>query len=274
MRPDEKDLSSLERRMDAVAAVRQVVNAIWALARAQLPHVEEASAEVVAYLEQVEAVVSRLAGPPRPPASTARSLVVLMGPERAWCGSLPRELLAQLPEDAELGLVGRRLQEVVAEAPPLRARVRFALPGATSPEDATQVALAVAERLLAHLDVAHVELWHPVGGGRRLTRAVLLGRERERRHTSPPTLSPWEEVLRAAVFEVVTSRLAVGAVEALRSEVVARVAAADQARAAAERQLGELQQAWRVARQEQITSELVELVAGRGALMRERHARG
>ena len=100
-----------------------------------------------------------------------------------------------------------------------------------------------------------------------LRRAVLLGGARARRYDAPSTLSPWEDVLRAAVFEAVTSRLAVGAVEALRSEVVARVAAADQARTAAERELDELQQAWRVARQEQITSELVELVAGRAALL-------
>lgn len=267
MRPDERDLSGLERRIGAVGAVRQVVDAIWALGRAQLPRVEAASAEVVAYLEEVETVVARLAAPPRPPAPQARSLAVVMGPERAWCGSLPRELLSQAPTHAELGLVGHRLLELAAEDPALEQRVRFALPGAVAPEDAPHVARAVAEKLLGQLDAADVELLHPVRGGRVLTRAVLLGGPRARRYDAPPTLSPWEDVLRAAVFEAVTSRLAVGAVEALRSEVVARVAAADQARTAAERELDGLQQAWRVARQEQITSELVELVAGRAALL-------
>lgn len=96
---------------------------------------------------------------------------------------------------------------------------------------------------------------------------MLLGGQRARLVTSPPTLSPWEDVLRAAVFEAVTGRLTVGAVEALRSEVQGRLTAADQARTAAERQLDELKQQWRVARQEQITTELLEIVAGRAATL-------
>lgn len=271
MRPDDRDLTALERRISAVSAVRQVVDAIWALGRAQLPKVEAASGDVVAYLEEVEAVVARLAGPPAPPPAHAHTLSVVMGPERAWCGSLPRELLSQLPAHGELGLVGHRLLELAAEDPALRARVRFALPGAVSPEDAAHVARTVAEQLLSQLDAARIELLHPVRGGRTFTRSVLLGGAREPRMAAPATLSPREDALRAAVFEAVTSRLAVGAIEALRSEVAARVAAADQARTAAARELETLQQDWRVARQEQITSELVELVAGRAALLTERH---
>lgn len=261
-----EDAAALERRMNAVGAVRQVVNAIWALARAQLPLVESAAAEVVAYLEQVDAVVARLAGPRQPPPPSARTLLVVLGPERPWCGSLPREVLAQLPAHAELGLVGRRLQEVAADDAEVMARVRFSLPGAQSPDDAPAVAWAIAEELLAHLEVAHVEVLHPVDGGSRLVSTVLLGGQRARSYTAPSTLSPWGEVLRAAVFEAVTSRLTVAAVAALRSEVRARMAAAEQARTAADKKLEQLQHEWRDARQEAITTELVELVAGRAAL--------
>ena len=267
LRLETEDLAALERRMGAVAAVHQVVNAVWALARAQLPLVEAAAADAVAWLTEVEQVVARLAGPPRPPPPNARTLSVLLGPERAWCGSLPRELLAQLPSEGELGLVGRRLHELAATDERLSGRVRFKLPGAVSPEDAPGVARAVAEALLAELDVAHVEVFHPVKGGRSLARTVLLGGQRERRHRGPATLSPWDEVMRAAVFEAVTGRLGVAVVEALYSEVYARLAAAEQAKRAAARRLDELKAGWRTARQEQITNELLELVAGRAAML-------
>jgi F-type H+-transporting ATPase subunit gamma len=262
MQADKHDPGGLEQRLTATRAVHQVVGAIWAMARAQLPVAEAAAGEVVAYLREVEEVVARLAGPAEPSGPAGRTLRVLMGPERGWCGALPRELITQLPPDGELGLVGHRLSEVALEDEALRPRVRFVLPGATTADEAPQVARAVAEAVLAWLDATRVELWHPVDGTAQLATAMLLGGVRARRHLAPATLSPWEQVLKAAVFEAVTGRLAVGAIEALRSEARARVGAASQARAAAERRLEALQQAFHVARQEQITTELLELVAG------------
>lgn len=262
---DEGALHVLERRIGAVAAVRQVLNAIWALARAQLPQVEAAAGEVAAYLSEVDAVVDRLAGAPRMPAPGARTLTVAFGPERAWCGVLPRHLLAQLPDAGEVGLVGARFAEVAKGSASVRERLRFALPGATGPDDAAAVARTVAEAILGHLDVGRVELLHPVEGAPRFARVLLIGGERERRAAAPVTLSPWADVLRAAVFEAVTSRLAVAAVEALRVEARARVVAAERARRAADQRLEELRRVWRVARQEAITVELLELVAGQQA---------
>lgn len=260
------DLHDLERRIDAVGAVHHVVQAIWALARAQLPRVEEAAAEASTYLDWVNQIVDRLAGAPR--SGPARGwLCVLMGPERPFCGALARQILLQAPKEGALGLVGSRLAELAALDPALTARIRFSLPGAVSHEEHEAVGQAVAEAVLRHGAGMQVEVLHPRGGGTMLHRVVLLSGEREPAWNPPETYSAYAEVLGAAVAEAVAGRLAIGAIEALRSEVRARVLAADAARRACEARLEELNQDWRVARQDQITNELIEVIAGRAAAL-------
>ena len=266
MRADEDDSRTLEQRLRSTRAVRQVVSALRALTRSQLPRVESAAADAAAYQDAVERVVARLASAPRG-VGAKDALHVVVGPERGWCGALARELLAQVPLPGLLGLVGKRLGEEAAGDAALNSRVRFVLPAATSPEEAPEVARAVATAVLEPLGAAHVELWHPTGGTARLRSTVLLGGPRARRIDAPETLSPWREVLRVATFEAIAGRLATAAVEALRTETRARAAAAEQAFHAAERQLEALTLRWRAARQEQITTELLELVAGRAAML-------
>lgn len=263
--PDEQtDLRAIERRMDAVTAVRQVFQAVWALARAQLPLAEAAAQDATAYLDWVDRVVDRLAGAPVPrPAGPVLSVV--LGPERAYCGALPRQVVAQVPAENILGLVGSRTIEQARTIPGVRARIAFALPGAAAHDEHEEVARAVAEAVLAHAAGAQVELLHPVHGSAGLHRTVLLAGERVLVTEPPETYSQLQVVLDAAMREAVTGRLAVGLAEVLRAEVRARVAAAEQARHAADDKLADLRQQWRTARQEQITSELLEVVAGRQA---------
>lgn len=264
------DLRDLERRIDAVSAVSRVVQAVWALARAQLPLVERAAAEASTYLDWINQIVDRLAGAPRP--GPARGwLWVVMGPERPFCGALARQLLSQVPKEGALGLVGTRLAELAALDPALSGRIRFTLPGAASHEEHEAVGEAVAAAVLKHGAGLRVEVLYPRGGGTVLHRVVLLSGEREPAWCPPMTYSAYGEVLGAAVAEAVAGRLAIGAIEALWSEVRARVLSADAARRACEVRIEELTQGWRVARQEQITNELIEVVAGRAAtLLRQR----
>jgi len=265
--PEElRDLSAIERRLTAITSVRQVVNAIWALARAQLPLVERARADAATWLAWVDEVVARLAGPS--PARRALPVFrVVLGPERPWCGSLHRQLLDQVPGDGPLGLVGQRLSDALLERPGLAARVRFELPGAVTPEDAEPTARRVAEAALEHAKGHTVELWAPRGREAKLVPVVLLGGERAPVALPPETLTPLPQVLAAAVQASAASWLTVGLVEALYAEVRARAAAAEAARTACDRQLEAVTQAWRVARQEAITSELLELLAGRQAAL-------
>lgn len=260
------DLQDLERRIEAVGAVHHVVQAIWALSRAQLPRIEEAAAEASTYLDWVNQIVDRLAGAARP--GSARGwLCVVMGPERPFCGALAHQILLQAPKEGALGLVGNRLAELAALDPALTKRIRFSLPGAVSHEEHETVGQAVAEAVLRHGTGLQVEVLYPRGGGTTLHRVVLLSGEREPAWNPPETYSAYAEVLGAAVAEAVAGRLAIGAIEALWSEVRARVLAADAARRACEMRIEALNQDWRVARQDQITNELIEVVAARAAAL-------
>lgn len=262
---DEPDLETLERRRFAVQAVRQIGQAVWALARAQLPLVGGVVGEATQYLDWVDEVLERVAGRPRTEPSQ-QQLLVVMGPERPFCGNLAGQILKQLPHAGRLGLVGERLSEAARSTPELAARVEFELAGAAAHDETESIAVAVAEAVMRHAGKASVELLHPSEGSATLHRSVLLATSRDALTTrAPETYSPSEAVIAAALQEAITGRLVVAAAEALRSETLARIQAAEQVKSATDKRLAELEQAWRVARQEQITSELLEVVAGRQA---------
>lgn len=95
---------------------------------------------------------------------------------------------------------------------------------------------------------------------------VLWAGQRDASAFPPYTWSEPEIVLAGAVRELITAALTVALAEALRSEVHARVLASDKARNACDKRMRELRELWRVRRQERITSELLEVVAGRLAV--------
>lgn len=258
------DLAAIERRIAAVSSVRQVVSAIWALARAQLPLIEQASAEASAYLQWVDEVVERVAGAPGE-GRGGPSLTVVLGPERPYCGALPRSVAEQLPPEGELGIVGRRLAEALEFDRAVQQRVRFSVSGPATHDDAETVARAVAEEVLALAPGRAVTVLCPRLGARGLQRVTLLGGERSSVGIVPETLSPVAEVLAASVHEAASSWLTVLLMQSLLVEVRARVVAAEAARVACDRQLEEIRGAWRVARQEAITSEILEVVSGTSA---------
>lgn len=256
-----RDLARAEQRLAAVGAVEQVMRAVWALARAQLPLVEAAAADANAHLDEISEIVDRLAGPaePQPPAHT---LTVVLGPERPLCGPLARSHLDALPPEGDLGLVGTRLCELADQEPGLRERVRFSLAAAATPDEIPQRADALAGEILERMHRRSVELLYASASGG-FQQVTLLAGARALREQRPETLSPVEVVLEAALAQATAGRLAVALAEALRAEVRARLTAADVARQACERESHALRQRWRVLRQESITAELLELSAAR-----------
>lgn len=252
------ETSVLERRLGAVTAVRQVVHAIWALAQAQLPSVERAPKEAAVYLDWIMDVIERLAGPETESMGPA-TLHVIVGPERPYCGALPRTLAGDIPPSGPLGIVGTRLSERVRLIPLLRDRVVFELPAASGPEELDARAEALAAAVLEHAGKRAVDIYHAREGRDRLRRHTLALGTREPAHAPPETYSPLRTVLDHALREAVTGRIAIGLAEGLHSEVRARLVAADRARKACDRRLDELRSTWRSARQTAITSEILEL---------------
>lgn len=258
-----RDLVRVEETIEAVSAVRHVLQAIRALARAQLAPVDRLAAQSTHWLDEVQQVLDRLTAPvdrsrESPRGVPSDDVVVVIGPERAFCGGLPRRVREAVPA-GPVALVGQRLIDLADDE--LRARARFLLPAAASPDEVPAAARRIAEAVLATAP-AGVRLLHPRGEGA-LHDVVLLPGPRRVRHWLPDTLSRPEVVIEAAVRELATGRLAVALADTLRAEVRARLAAADAAVHAADARLKELAQAARVQRQEQVTREILEIVASR-----------
>ncbi|MBK8941327.1 MAG: F0F1 ATP synthase subunit gamma [Polyangiaceae bacterium] len=76
-------------------------------------------------------------------------------------------------------------------------------------------------------------------------------------------LSPLETISDALLRELLTARLANALAITLRAEVRARLTMVEAARTACDRRLEELTKVWRAARQDQITAEMMEIVAAR-----------
>jgi F-type H+-transporting ATPase subunit gamma len=267
MREGLTDPRRVQARLSAVTAVRQVVQAIWALARAQLPLVEAAAAETVTYLGRVDDVITRLAGPPAKPPEEV-PFTVIIGPERPYCGALARQILEQAPAAGELGIVGHRLAEAVGGFAELEGRVRFELGGVAILEEVPDVAESLARELLLHTAQTRIDLLHPTAGSAELRHVVVLSGARGPRPSPPESYTETRRILEVALGESLRGHLAAALVEALRAEVRARMSMAESARLACDRKVEDLERARRVLRQEEITNELSEIVAGRLAELR------
>jgi F0F1-type ATP synthase gamma subunit len=255
------DVTDIERSMHAVGAIRQVVHAIWALSRAQLPLVEDAATAAVNYQRWLDAAVDRIAGAPQSTEGN-RELIVVFGPERAYSSALARRIVDAIPS-GDVGVVGERLADTVRQSVALDRRVRFRCAGAVAHDDLHDVSLTVASNILEHGRGARVTVMHPSDDGDVVFVPLISARGIVDR--PPETLSDVSVVVEAAIVEAMMGRLAVAAAQALRAELRARIAAADAARRACDERLAELEDAWHLGRRETITRELLEIVAGREA---------
>jgi F0F1-type ATP synthase gamma subunit len=261
-----RELARLEASLTATRAVGGVVSAVWALARAQLPRAERAVAEGFAYLEWLDRFVEEVAGSPLD-APPSRTLTVLLGPERPFCGDLAREVLEAAPPEGGVGLVGERLAETARrelDRPP-----RFVVAGPAGVDDLAAVSARLAGAILEEVAAdprperdLRVELVHLAERRGRPERVLLLPSRRERPRGGRDLFSPAERVAEAAVRESVIGHLHVGLARTLLAETRARAAMADRARRAVEEREEELVTALRVLEREQITTELIELAAG------------
>lgn len=254
----------IESSLRAVGAVGSVVSAVWALARAQLPRVEEAVAQTATYLSWLDRVVDEIAGPPLPE-PPGRSLVIVLGPERAFCGDLAQRLLDAAPSEGPIGLVGTRLIEVAERGTAPSADVRLRVPGPAGIDELAATSERVAAALLEALDDAgeplRVELLAPSDRRGGVSRELLLPTLRGTPRGERDLFSQGEEVARAAARESVVGHLRAGLVGALLVETRARAAVAERARSAVRDREAELRTALRVVEQERITHELIELAS-------------
>ncbi len=277
-------LSELQARAASMEELRQIVGAMRALASMRMQEALHALASVRRY----SAIVATALGdalslsPERAAASVrerrGRGALVLCASEHGFVGGFNERLLSAAEQDLGpgdalfvLGTRGGLLAEGRGRqalwASPMATRL------ASVPETVRRLTgelyrlIARGEIARARVVFARCERAAAPTIEKRVLFPLALAKLPEPRRLLPPlhTLAP-EALLEKLIAEYVFALLTEAATESLASENVARFAAMESALDNVSKKLGRLQQQVREARQEEITTELLDLVAGAEAV--------
>lgn len=258
-------------RIDTAEELSDIVGAVRAIAAVRVQRAAEAMDGVRRYadtiaggLAQAIALLGRV--PESPPPSPGRRLI-LFAAQHGFAGGLNDAVLgrgAREQVDA-LVVVGDRAQRAAAER---GLDVTTWVPMATS-LDMVEVTVRRLADMLAEPGPGHTDvLYVPLTGGDRLaprletvTPVALGGFRRETEERPLHYLEPATLVGRLA-GEHVVAVLARAAVESFASENRARLRATDQAYRSIDNKLGELRALERQLRQDEITTELLDIITG------------
>ena len=274
-------LSDISARVDGIRQLGAVVNAMRGIAaaraqqaRSQLVAVESYSATIALAigrtLPQVPAARSDTAG------RSTRPAVVLFCAEQGFAGAFSERLLDAVRadlSDSELFLVGTRGRAVAAEKGVVAA---WNSPIPSNSLGIPKLADRISEALYARIATGEIDRldavfseWQP-GHGIRIERCRLFpldmsGFPRPKDANTPLLNLPSETLLIELTADYVHAQLCKTALHAFAAENEARMEAMASARSQIERQLSALQGTQRTVRQEEITAEIIELVAGETA---------
>lgn len=265
-------LAELEARVASIGELEDVVGAMRALAAVRMRQAADGLAAARAHVAVVRAAFDAahsLLPEARPQVPTDKRLLVVFCTEHGFAGAFNERLLDRASERGEspLIVVGSRGAAVAQE----RGLVVVAsLPASSHPAGVLEVARCTAEAISEYLDRAHLTrvdviygCEHGLGAPAIETMQLLPVVP-----SSPtPTFSPLHHLeaphlVEQLVHELMFAELARIAMEALAAESSARVQAMSAARDNIERKLGNLRRAEHRARQDQITTELLDLITG------------
>lgn len=273
--------SDITARMEGIRKLGSVVNAMRGIAAAHAQQARTHLTAVDGYSSAIAAEIARIlplvqggeeeARAPRKPAA-----LVLFLAEQGFAGNFSERVIGAAGGDfdgSQLFIVGTRGSVLAAERG-LMPTWKSAMPSHSTavPALADRLAEALYRRIAAGtidaLDIAFTT----TSAGRpaeilcRRLFPVDLGAFRTTSARNPPLLNlPPAELLTALVGEYLHAQLCHAALHAFAAESEARMAAMTSTRSHIERMLSDLQVTQQIARQEEITSEIVELAAGESA---------
>jgi len=276
-------LSEIEARISSFAQLQDVISVMRSLAATRIQQAQNALAAIRAYSETIGSAIAKAESylTPAPTArprdgSQVRGLIVFCG-EHGFCGAFNEKLLEALkdsPAGTEFYFVGSRGALLAEER---KIAVTWRTPMASHMGAVTTVAHRVGEALYDRFsrggmaDVMMVFARYGGHGNFSIEREMLLPLDlgRFRRYLSRPAplsnLAPGRLIDRL-IEEYFFAQLVRGATESFASENAARVALTQAARHSIEGRLEELGSEQRQLRQQEITTEILEVIAGSEAL--------
>jgi F-type H+-transporting ATPase subunit gamma len=272
----EAHIASMGELLDIVGAMRSLASMRLQEAQRALPHIRRYAETVAAAIGTAVALLSE-AEPMRRTATGRRAFIVCMA-EHGFVGGFNERVLDLTeklldPDDALFVLGSRGAALAQARGRP----TAWIHPMATRPEGVPETVRRLTAELYAWIargEIARVEVMfarHRQGSSTTIERRLLFPvdltsfapaqlRVPPLHHLPPVTLA--EKLIADYVFGLLTE----AAVEALASENAARFAAMDAARENVSKKLEQLRQEAHQARQDEITTELLDLVTGAEAL--------
>ena len=261
----------LQRRLTAIDEIGDVVGALRAIASANAAAARGTLAALMAYEAQVRAALIRLAPPPDGAPASGPGLVLLIGASQGFCGAYPMRLAEAardlVPPGAGLLAIGQRTTALLHESgiTPVFTADLPATP-ADIPALASRITDAIVDRTAAHPGpisslsgrdqpgepIALRPIWPPEASD------LAHGDAPPPLTTMPPAdlaLGLWMELLFAAIARALS--------EGLRVENLARIEAMARAESHIRDRRLDLTRQQRQARQEAMTTELIELSSSR-----------
>lgn len=266
-------LAELEARVTSIGELDDVVGAMRALAAVRMRQAAEGLIAARAHAEGIRAAFEAVqALLPEDHAGTAPGgqLVVVFCTEHGFAGAFNNRLLDRVNErsDSPVIVVGSRGASLAQER---GLNVVASLTAASHPSGVLDVARCTATAVAEHLDrerLGRADVIYGCGGafGTPAIDSVQL-LPVTRSPAALPRFPPLHHLdarmlVEQLVTEVVLAELARIAMEALAAESSARMQAMSAARDNIERKLADLQRAEHRARQDQITTELLDLLTG------------
>jgi F-type H+-transporting ATPase subunit gamma len=276
-------LAEIEGHLRSMGELLDVVSAMRSLAAMRMQEAQQALPGVRRYAETMAAAIGATlllmpATPTAPSRLQGRRVLVFCMAEHGFVGGFNDRLLAALqngpkPDDL-LFVLGSRGAALVEER---WRRTNWTEPMATrcsgAPETARRLAGEIYRRI-AQGEVGRVEVIlarsHSSGVSaveQRLLLPIDLEKLRRTQPTQPPLYNlPPATLLERLMAEYVLAQLTEAAIESLASENAARFAAMASAHDNVSKKLDELRRQSNLARQSEITTELLELITGSEAL--------
>ena len=277
--------SEVQARIHSLSELGEVVGALRTVSAARVQQAHVILDAVRQYTTSIQEALSDAARgtstPPRSYGATAGApgFVVAFGSEHGFVGAfnervLERAAIQRRPED-QLLVVGARAQMTASERGD---HVSWGAAMATQVGGIDEVALRVAERLgqaSAAADLQRVILVYTRGAAgatwRIVTETLLpfdLRPYLPRRLDRPRALShlPHHVLVEGLIAELLFAELAHAATESFASENAARLSAMESASDSVGHKLEDLQRLERELRQEEITTELLDVVTGAEAV--------
>jgi len=273
-------LADVTARIEGVAQLGAVVNAMRGIASARAQAARSALAAVDSYAATIgEAIGRALADSPAPShdprRASARRALILFVAEQGFVGAFSERVFEAAGDlgDSLVFLVGERGAALAAERG-VQAHWQSAMPAQPQgvPRLADRLIAAVEAALAAgKVDQAVVVFsqWRLGEGVRPAHRRLFpldLDAFAPPTYVAPPLLNlPAGALVRDLAFDFVHAQLCEVALNAYAAENEARVETMAAARREIDRQLIELRATQRLVRQDEITAEIVELAAGETA---------